>query len=254
MTTRGPSHGLDADQLEEAIAFLATAPKGVEPWATQQTEALQKRLAEVTDEPECFYDDFEDEDDVLSSRKAREKLVGDEPEKMPKGFKLVLAVVLIVGLVVGIWLAGRPAGTQTAGAGSAGTVTMGSSPESTESADDRLVVLERMVEDDPDDMDARLELGANYFNRGWISDAEEQWAYVAEADPDNVMAWYNLGFVYLAQEPSDTARAMEMRDKVIELEPDSELADTILTHMGGLIVEEQGVEEEGGEEPTDSSN
>lgn len=101
MTTRGPSHGLDADQLEEAIAFLATAPKGVEPWATQQTEALQKRLAEVTDEPECFYDDFEDEDDVLSSRKAREKLVGDEPEKMPKGFKLVLAVVLIVGLVVG---------------------------------------------------------------------------------------------------------------------------------------------------------
>lgn len=131
---------------------------------------------------------------------------------------------------------------------------MGSSPESTESADDRLVVLEQMVEDDPDDMDARLELGANYFNRGWISDAEEQWAYVAEADHDNMIAWYNLGFVYLAQEPSDTARAMEMRDKVIELEPDSELANTILTHMGGLIVEEQGVEEEGGEEPTDSSN
>lgn len=240
MTSRPESQGLTEDQLEAVIAFLATAPKEVEPWAEGQSAALKLRLETLQDEPDCFYDDFEDEDDVLSRHKTREDIAGGEPQKMPRGFKLVLVAVLAVGLVVGIWLAGRPATTEVAEGQTAGTPTMSSPEESAAAQADRLIELEQVVEDNPDDLDARLELGALYFDKGWSNEAEAQWQWVADADPENVAAWYNLGFVYLSADPPDTAKTMEVWDKVIELDPDSELAETILTHIGGLKVDEEG--------------
>lgn len=248
MTSRPDPRGLTEDQIEAAIAFLATAPKNVGSWAEGQSAVLKEQLADLQDEPDCFYDDFEDEDDVLSRHKTREDIAGGEPEKMTKGFKLVLVAVLAVGLVVGVWLAGRPAGTEVASQ-QAGPPTMGSSQmgsdqmgseEMAAAQADRLIELEQVVEEDPTDLDARLELGALYFDKGWLNEAEAQWQAVADADPENVMAWYNLGFVYLSADPPNTEKTMEVWEKVTEIDPDSDLAETILTHIGGLKVDEAG--------------
>lgn len=231
MTSRDRKDSLTSEEIAKIVKFLATAPHDVAPWAKEQSASLERLRARLEeDDDECFYEDFEDEDDVLSAYKPKEKLEGSEPEKMPKGFKLVLAVVLIVGVVTGIWWAGKP--SEPAGEI---PMTMADQTETEAPQAARLIELEEAVEEDPTNVNVRLELGTIYFDTGWVEGAREQWEAALEQDPENVMALYNLGFAYLSEEPPNVERAEQMWQEMLTLDPESELAQTALMHLEQML-------------------
>ncbi len=84
---------------------------------------------------------------------------------------------------------------------------------------------------DPTDSDAQLALGAALFNAGDMEGAEAAWIAVVEREPDNVEAHYDLGFLYLNQEPPDMDGVQREWGKVVELAPDSDVAQTVKAHL-----------------------
>lgn len=100
--------------------------------------------------------------------------------------------------------------------------------------------MDRAVAIEPGNVKARLALGAALFNLGDSADAEQQWLRVVEIDPRNVEAYYDLGFLYLSEEPPEMTQAKQMWRKVVEIAPDSDVAKTVATHLKGL--KESGLE------------
>ena len=94
--------------------------------------------------------------------------------------------------------------------------------------------LEKILAIDPKNLTALLALGAAQFNEGNAVDAEKQWRAVLAIDPKNVEAHYDLGFMYLSKNPPDVANVKLEWGKVVELDPTSNLAKTVSTHLAGL--------------------
>lgn len=117
---------------------------------------------------------------------------------------LLLAVFAAAGFLVRGTLEGR-AGTRVA------------PPPKT-----RISVLERQVEQTPDDLQARLALGYAYQTDQRLDDAARQYDVVLESEPHNTAALYNKGAVQLQQ--GDDKAAEKTLWKVLEAEPDHVLA------------------------------
>lgn len=94
--------------------------------------------------------------------------------------------------------------------------------------------MQRALSVKPDDVNARLALGASEFNMGDVADARRTWQRVLATDPKNVEAYYDLGFLYVSQNPPDMANTRKMWDKVVELDPNSSVAKSVSTHLEGL--------------------
>ncbi len=94
--------------------------------------------------------------------------------------------------------------------------------------------MEKILAVEPANVTARLALGAALFNSGKATEAETQWRQVLAVDPKNVEAHYDLGFMYLAQEPPDTAKVRAEWNEVIAIAPDSDIAKTVATHLQSL--------------------
>jgi cytochrome c-type biogenesis protein CcmH/NrfG len=95
--------------------------------------------------------------------------------------------------------------------------------------------MEQALAIDPENVKARLALGAAMFNLGDDADARRHWLRVIAIDPGNVEAHYDLGFLYLSKDPPEMAEAKRMWRKVIELAPPgSPVTKTVATHLKGL--------------------
>lgn len=94
--------------------------------------------------------------------------------------------------------------------------------------------LEKFVAQRPDDLDSRLVLGVAYYNTQRFDDAEAQWLRATEISPTSPHPWYNLGFLHLSTQPPDVAAAEEAWNRVIELDPGSELAASVTEHLQQL--------------------
>jgi tetratricopeptide (TPR) repeat protein len=94
--------------------------------------------------------------------------------------------------------------------------------------------LEKIVAIDATDVNARLALGASYFNLGKPDRAETQWRAVIAQEPNNLEAHYDLGFMYLSRTPADLTSARAEWQKVIAIAPDSDVARTIEQHLANL--------------------
>lgn len=92
----------------------------------------------------------------------------------------------------------------------------------------------KLVEIDPTDTHALTDIGTAYFNLGQASEAKVWWQKVLDVDPNDVQAHYNMGFVYANAEPRDLNAAIEEWKTVIELDPESQLAQTAKVHVQGL--------------------
>jgi tetratricopeptide (TPR) repeat protein len=93
--------------------------------------------------------------------------------------------------------------------------------------------LGRLVAIQPDDTGALLALGAAQFNSGDAAGAEVSWVRVIELDPGSVEAHYDLGYLYLNQDPPDFEGMQREWQAVVDLAPGTEVAARVQPHLSG---------------------
>ena len=79
-----------------------------------------------------------------------------------------------------------------------------------------------------------LALGATAFNSADLDAAEVAWREALDIDDKNVEANYDLGFLYFNRQPPDMAKVQEHWNRVVELDPDSEVAQTVKAHLDAI--------------------
>jgi cytochrome c-type biogenesis protein CcmH/NrfG len=87
---------------------------------------------------------------------------------------------------------------------------------------------------DPKNIEALLAKGAVYFNLVDFANAEKTWKTVSVLAPDNVEVHYDMGFLALNQTPPDWTAVQEQWNRVIALDPNSDLAKTVKSHLDSL--------------------
>lgn len=90
---------------------------------------------------------------------------------------------------------------------------------------------QKILDVDPKNEKALLALGAAQFNLGNSAEAKKQWLVAAKHYPDSAEVHYDLGFLYMSQTPPDTAKMKAEWKKVVDIDPNSDLAKTVSTHI-----------------------
>jgi tetratricopeptide (TPR) repeat protein len=84
---------------------------------------------------------------------------------------------------------------------------------------------------DPKNQEALLALGATQFNSGNAAQAKKAWLVAAGLYPKSAEAHYDLGFLYSSQTPPDKVNMTAEWNKVIAIDPTSELAKSVASHL-----------------------
>jgi tetratricopeptide (TPR) repeat protein len=84
---------------------------------------------------------------------------------------------------------------------------------------------------DPKNLLALQAVGAAQFNLGNAVEAKKQWLIAAALYPKNAEVHYDLGFLYFSATPPDTANMQAEWKKVVAIDPNSQLAKTVATHL-----------------------
>jgi len=84
---------------------------------------------------------------------------------------------------------------------------------------------------DPKNQLALQAVGAAQFNLGNMAEAKKQWLIAAGLYPKNAEVHYDLGFLYLSQTPPDKVRMQAEWKQVVAIDPNSNLAKTVATHL-----------------------
>jgi cytochrome c-type biogenesis protein CcmH/NrfG len=97
---------------------------------------------------------------------------------------------------------------------------------------------QKILDIDAGNVTAHLALGAAQYNLGNSADAESHWRRVIELSPNDVdtlvEAHYDLGFMFFSANPPDVDKTIAEWQQVIDLAPDSEIAQTVSTHLETL--------------------
>ncbi|CAM2920436.1 tetratricopeptide repeat protein [Actinomyces slackii] len=97
--------------------------------------------------------------------------------------------------------------------------------------EDAIPYFQQILDVDPDNVQALLAIGVAEYQSSDYDSAETHWRRTAELDPTAAEPWYNLGFLYMAQDPPKPDQARECWSKVIEVAPDSTMAASVRTHL-----------------------
>ena len=259
---------------EDLESFLATAPDQLKDWAQQQLAQFDETSEESPEDENEDGADLadllpEDEDDAevdTSKVSALERRAG------VSRLNLVLVTLLAAALVVIIQMAGRSQPeTTTAMPSNHPSVDASALAEMDQAQKldkEREAELKAQIEADPGNVEARLKLGTLYYNAALYPEVIPQLQYILDHDPDNLDAllgigaaeyktnqydaaekhwlritelapqrvepWYSLGFLYMARTPADPVRAREAWNKVIEIDPDSSMAQEVTQHLNAL--------------------
>lgn len=232
--------GPPIEHADELRAFLAGAPEPLRAWADEQLAALGEPVvagpaAEPVrpDDADLALAELGEGDDDAPTRPKIHTPMDKTNTPVPTGRKRpaalapVLGLVLVAAVVFGVFKLGLPADTAAAPE---------VSPTSTATSSDvaRMAELEAKLLSSPDDVATNLELGVLRFNAGDSEGAEALWEKVTAVDPRNPQAWYNLGFLRLAQDPPDVEGARADWQAVLDVAPDSDLAATVESHLAAL--------------------
>jgi len=87
---------------------------------------------------------------------------------------------------------------------------------------------------EPTNVRSFLALGATAFNGSNLDAAEVAWRKALDIDPKSVEANYDLGFLYFNRQPPDMAKVQEHWKRVIELDPNGEIAKTVSAHLDAI--------------------
>ena len=86
-------------------------------------------------------------------------------------------------------------------------------------------IYERLLESDPDNAKVRLDFARGLQSNDMSQDAEAQFLRVLELEPDNHSAHYYLARLYMDWQPRRQDEAVVHFQRVIEIAPDSFLAE-----------------------------
>jgi len=150
---------------------------------------------------------------------------------------VAVIIVVFLGVAVGSWLGSSPTPAPSSDASPAVVApTDTTTPEPSVDPQVRIPELQAQIAANPNDVNARLELGVLLYNEDSADpNARDQWLAVTQIDPTNETAWYNLGFYYLSTTPPECAKAADAWNTVITLDPTGENANQIQSHMAGLM-------------------
>lgn len=227
----------DVEQAKEKLTtFLDTAPPELQEWARLRRNAAEDAVARFS-----VADLSEDEPGEDEQPPTRRPAVRTAGKGRPRRKLLILAMcVLVPAGIFGVYQMDGPAPAAPAGMSAAGdtgqeaAAAQGAAPMDAAQLKARADELRAAVAKNPNDVDTRLTLGVVLFNQSDLAGAEEQWLKAAELAPDQAEAYFNLGFLYLSTTPAQTDKAQAAWDKVVELEPDSQMAATAQSHQQGI--------------------
>ncbi len=257
----------------DVLDFLDTAPAGLSGWADSQRDDVDRAFALLAG-PEDALAEASNEAALASAAPAAAPVpqptrpaVTAAAAPVPAGSRglgrrqlvWILAPVLGVALVLGVYFMGRT--------GSSMPGVAGTTPSSTQTGADpaQVAALMQKIAANPKDItslqalgdqyfqagdyktasdwekkvlavDAKnqaalLALGAAQFNLGNPAEAQKQWLVAVKLYPSNAEVHYDLGFLYMSQTPPDNAKMKAEWQKVIDIDPNSALAKTVATHL-----------------------
>jgi cytochrome c-type biogenesis protein CcmH/NrfG len=89
----------------------------------------------------------------------------------------------------------------------------------------------KILKVDPKNKVALISLGAAQFNVGNSAEAKKAWLVAAKLYPNEAEVHYDLGFMYMSQTPPDTKNMQAEWKKVVDIDPNSQLAKTVGAHI-----------------------
>lgn len=95
-------------------------------------------------------------------------------------------------------------------------------------------IYEEAIALDPENPRIRLDFARSLQTNGMPADAEAQFLRVLEQDPDNHTAHYYLGRLYLDWQPRRQQEAVKHFERVVEIAPDSFLAEQATSVLNTL--------------------
>jgi len=258
--------GLDAaadDQVVEAtydqiVEYLDEAPGDIRGWADRRQQEADRIFALLT-APET-----QPAAPVRAAAAPAEAPVERSPNQTNRMLLGVIAVLVTVGVVFGVYWAGRPtvpdvssAASPTASAAPSAAPTVDkaqlatltekvkANPKDVQSLQ-KIVDLyfagndwpnakasaQKVLAVDPKNEQAFVSLGAASYNGGDNAAAEKAWKQGLALFPKNPELHYDLGFLYMTH--GDNAKLRTEWAKVVELAPDSDLAKTVQSQVGAV--------------------
>jgi cytochrome c-type biogenesis protein CcmH/NrfG len=258
--------GLDAaadDQVVEAtydqiVEYLDEAPGDIRGWADRRQQEADRIFALLT-APET-----QPAAPVRAAAAPAEAPVEPAPNQTNRMLLGVIAVLVTVGVVFGVYWAGRPtvpdvssAASPTASAAPSAAPTVDkaqlatltekvkANPKDVQSLQ-KIVDLyfagndwpnakasaQKVLAVDPKNEQAFVSLGAASYNGGDNAAAEKVWKQGLVLFPKNPELHYDLGFLYMTN--GDNAKMRTEWAKVVELAPDSDLAKTVQSQVGSV--------------------
>lgn len=218
--------------------------------------------SEDEDESDAFYAGLEEDDDLIGSKLAsrrakRGKGENKDSESAPRrraplssAERIALVAAVILGIAAAIWysnVGGLSSGSPHGGAMASARAE--STERGTGEWAEEISSLEAQIKADPTNLDLKIRLGEAYAGLGDYDRAIETIQGVADENPSKAEAWYDLGFLHLQTSSPDEAASKAAWQKVIDLDPDSELAGKARTHMDTLASQGAGQQGSAGMPP-----
>lgn len=235
--TGAPDAGDRSPEPREILDFLGSAPDSIRDWADDLAAQVKAQAAELD---VAKADALDDADAASPSAKVTTPAdLRTEPVRFQqarrKGWHpstVVLATLAVAALVFGVYWIGQPDEPVAADQAQMGAA-QGNPAANVDM--ERLAELELALAEDPSDIDAHLEIGVMYFNLQELEPAEHHWTRVTQEDPENSMAWFNLGFLHLYGDEPDVEAAEAAWERLLEVAPDSAEADVVRSHMASMM-------------------
>lgn len=254
--------GLDADANDQEVEathdhiveYLESAPNDIKAWADRRQQEIDRIFALLTGPDSQLQA-------AVRPTPRREatpaSAQGGSTNRMLLG---ILAVLVTIGVVFGVYWMGRPSVPDVTSAQTAATQTapvvdqaqlaalnakVKANPKDVASlqaiadlyfnANDwanAKQAAQNVLAVDPKNEQGLISLGAASYNAGDQATAEKTWKTGVQLYPKNAELHYDLGFLYMT-----TGRSAEMKAewaKVVEIAPNSDLAKTVQSQVGAV--------------------
>ena len=255
------------------VEFLELAPREVKSWATARTTDVDEAFALLSGPEGDLIPPAAQSvatSQYAQDGPSQPPAPAAPASRKPTRTLLVWAIVplLVIGVVLGVFfmnkpavpgIEGAPTGQETTAAAGANGATpvdkakvaalmkkisanpkdiaslqgLGDSYFAAQDYKNAIVWEQKVLAVDPKNQVGLLALGAAQFNTGNAAEAKKQWLVAAALYPNSAEVHYDLGFLYMSQTPPDKVNMTREWERVVAIDPNSNLAKTVATHLKG---------------------